>query len=100
MLRCGQSAVLRHGRAVAPGHGGLVVLRHGLVLTTAGMLIGIGGALFLTRTLTRLLFQVSPFDGMSFLSSVVLLGLISIAAFLIPAVGAARLNPMRVLRGE
>ena len=77
-----------------------IVLRHGLVLTTAGMLIGIGGALFLTRMLTRLLFQVSPFDVMSFLSSVVLLGLISIAAFLIPAVRAARLNPMRVLRGE
>ncbi len=77
-----------------------IVLRHGLVLTTVGMLIGIGGALFLTRMLTRLLFQVSPFDVVSFLSSVALLGLISIAAFLIPAVRAARLNPMRVLRGE
>jgi ABC-type antimicrobial peptide transport system permease subunit len=77
-----------------------IVLHHGLVLTAAGMLIGIGGALFLTRMLTRLLFQVSPFDVMSFLSSVVLLGLISIGAFLIPAVRAARLNPMRVLRGE
>jgi predicted permease len=77
-----------------------IVLHHGLVLTAAGMLIGIGGALFLTRMLTRLLFQVSPFDVMSFLSSVVLLGLISIGAFLIPAVRAARLNPMRVLRGQ
>jgi ABC-type antimicrobial peptide transport system permease subunit len=77
-----------------------IVLGHGLVLTAVGMVIGVGGALLLTRMLTRLLFEVSPFDAMNFLSSVVLLGLISIAAFLIPAVRAARLNPMRVLRGE
>ena len=77
-----------------------IVLGHGLVLTAVGMIIGAGGALFLTRVLTRLLFEVSPLDGMSFLSSIVLLGLISIAAFLLPAVRAARLNPMRVLRGE
>ena len=77
-----------------------IVLGHGLALTAVGMVIGVGGALFLTRMLTRLLFQVSPLDGMSFLSSAVLLALVSIAAFLIPAVRAARLNPMRVLRGE
>jgi predicted permease len=77
-----------------------IVFRHGLLLTATGMLVGIGGALFLTRLLTHLLFQVSPFDLTSFASSVVLLGAISVAAFLIPAVRAARLNPMMVLRGE
>jgi predicted permease len=96
MQEFGIRMALGAGRADILG----IVLRHGLVLTAAGMLIGIGGALLLTRMLTRLLFQVSPFDVMSFLSSVVLLGLSSIAAFLIPAVRAARLNPMRVLRGE
>jgi putative ABC transport system permease protein len=77
-----------------------IVFRHGLVLSTAGMLIGIVGALFLAQLLSRLLFQVSPFDVTSFMSSVVVLGTIAVAAFLIPAVRAARLNPMRVLRGE
>jgi predicted permease len=77
-----------------------IVFRHGLLLTTGGMLIGICGALLLTRLLTHLLFQVSPFDVASFSSSLVLLGTISGAAFLIPAIRAARLNPMRVLRGE
>jgi ABC-type antimicrobial peptide transport system permease subunit len=77
-----------------------IVFRHGLLLTTGGMLIGVGGALLLTRLLTHLLFQVSPFDIASFSSSLVLLGMISVAAFLIPAVRAARLNPMTVLRGE
>jgi predicted permease len=77
-----------------------IVFRHGLVLSAAGILIGIGGALFLAQLLSRLLFQVSPFDVSSFTLSVVLLGTIAVAAFLIPAVRAARLNPMRVLRGE
>ena len=77
-----------------------IVVRHGLLLTASGMLVGISGALFLTRLLTHLLFQVSPFDVTSFASSVVLLGAISVVAFLIPAVRAARLNPMNVLRGE
>lgn len=77
-----------------------IVFRHGLILTSIGMLIGIGGALFLTRLLTRLLFQISPLDVASFVSSAILLGVISIAAFVIPAARAARLNPVRVLRGE
>jgi predicted permease len=77
-----------------------IVFRHGLFLTTTGTLVGISGALFLTRLLTHLLFQVSPFDLTSFASSVVLLGAISVVAFLIPAVRAAHLNPMKVLRGE
>lgn len=88
--------------AVGAGRGDIlrIVFRHGLVLTAVGISIGTSGALFLTRILTRLLFQVSPFDVTSFLSSIILLGSISIGAFLIPAVRAARLNPMRVLRGE
>jgi predicted permease len=77
-----------------------IVFRYGLLLTAGGMVVGVGGALVITRLLTHLLFQVSPFDMTSFASSLVLLGVISVAAFLIPAVRAARLNPMNVLRGE
>lgn len=77
-----------------------IVFRNGLLLTATGMLAGIGGALLLTRLLTHLLFHVSPFDVTSFASSAVLLGAISVIAFLIPAVRAAHLNPMKVLRGE
>jgi ABC-type antimicrobial peptide transport system permease subunit len=88
--------------AVGAGRADIVgiVFRDGLLLTTTGMLAGIGGALFLTRLLIHLLFQVSPFDLTSFASSVILLGAISGIAFLIPAVRAAHLNPMNVLRGE
>jgi putative ABC transport system permease protein len=88
--------------AVGAGRGDImgIVFRHGLVLTAAGISIGIGGALFLTQMLTSLLFQVSPFDVPSFLSSIILLGSISIVAFLIPAFRAAKTDPIQVLRSE
>ena len=50
-----------------------IVFRYGLLLTAGGMLVGVGGALVITRLLTHLLFQVSPFDMTSFVSSLVLL---------------------------
>ena len=77
-----------------------IVVRHGLALTVAGLLIGFGGALFLTRMLSSLLFQVSPLDVASFSSSIILLGLISIVAFLVPARRAASVDPMKALRSE
>jgi predicted permease len=77
-----------------------VVFRYGLVLTLAGALIGVGAALLFTRTLTQLLFGISPVDATSFGFSVVLLGLISLVACLIPALRAAQLDPVRALRSE
>jgi putative ABC transport system permease protein len=77
-----------------------VVFRHGLVLTLTGTFIGIGAALFLTRLLTQLLFQISPLDATSFVFSVVLLGLISVVACIIPALRAAYLDPVHALRSE
>ena len=82
------------------GHVMTVVFRHGLMLTLAGTVTGVGAALLLTRVLTQLLFQISPFDATSFTLSVVLLGLISVAACVIPALRAARLDPVDALRSE
>jgi putative ABC transport system permease protein len=77
-----------------------LVLHQGLVLTFAGSLIGISAALLLTRALTKLLFEVSPFDVTSFFYSAVLLGAISLAACLLPALRAAHLDLTRALRSE
>jgi predicted permease len=77
-----------------------VVFRYGLILTSAGTLIGAGVALVLTRALTQLLFGISPLDAASFGLSIALLGLISLAACLIPALRAAQLDPARALRSE
>ena len=77
-----------------------VVFRHGLMLTLAGTATGVGVAILLTRALAGLLYQVSPLDATSFVSSVALLGLISVAACVIPALRAAHLDPVNTLRSE
>src|SRR5581483_9510761 len=51
------------------GHVLTVVLRHGLLLTSAGIASGVVTALLITRILAQLLFEVSPLDTVSFLAS-------------------------------
>jgi ABC-type antimicrobial peptide transport system permease subunit len=68
-----------------------VVFRQGLALTVIGIFVGIGAALLTTRALAQLLFGISPLDATSFCSSVVLLGLISLAACVVPALRSASL---------
>jgi predicted permease len=77
-----------------------VVLRHGLLLTLAGISTGVGVALLITRVLTQLLFQTSPLDAASFFVSFVLLGIVSILACIIPALRAAHLDPVHALRND
>src|SRR4029450_785510 len=43
-----------------------LVMRQGLVLALLGLVIGLGGALWLTRFLGSMLFQVSPMDRVTF----------------------------------
>ncbi|MGB6690204.1 MAG: ABC transporter permease [Terracidiphilus sp.] len=77
-----------------------LVFRQGMVLTLVGCLAGVGASLLLTRALEHLLFEVSPLDAASFVLSVVLLGMISAIACIVPAVRAAHVEPMTALRTE
>jgi len=77
-----------------------VVFRQGLALTVIGIFIGIGAALLTTRALAQLLFGISPLEAPSFCSSVVLLGLISLAACVVPALRSGFLDPVRTLKSE
>ena len=76
------------------------VIRKGLVLTIAGAAVGAGGAMLATRTLSRLLFQVSPLDAVSFTSAAFLLAFTSIGACLPAAWRASHVDPVRALRNE
>jgi predicted permease len=77
-----------------------LVFRQGMVLTLAGCLAGVGASLLLTRALEHLLFEVGPLDALSFILSVVLLGMLSAVACIVPAVRAAYVEPMKALRAE
>ncbi len=74
------------------------VVGRGLALTSAGMALGVLGALALTRLMNSLLFRVSATDPMAFGGAALLFLLVALAASYIPARRAARIDPMRALR--
>ena len=75
-------------------------LRHGLVLSGIGVVVGIGVAAALMRLMTSMLFEVSPLDVTTYAGvSVVLLAAAMLASY-VPARRAASLNPVDALRAE
>jgi len=77
-----------------------MVVRRGLVLTATGVGVGLVGALWLTRLLRTLLFEVSGADPATFTGVAVLLTIVAVLACWLPARRAARVDPMVALRSE
>ncbi len=77
-----------------------LVLKQGLVITLAGLAIGIGGSIALTRLLRGLLYGIEPTDPLTFTAVSLVLAIIALAACLIPARRAAKVDPMVALRYE
>jgi putative ABC transport system permease protein len=76
------------------------VLREGALLAGAGTVVGLGGALALTRYLETLLYEVSATDPAVLAGSAGMLVLIAMAAAFLPARRATQVDPMVALRGE
>jgi putative ABC transport system permease protein len=77
-----------------------MVVRQGVILTGMGVGVGLAAALVLTRFISSLLFGVSATDPFSFAAISLLLTGVALAASLIPARRASRVDPMRALRYE
>jgi predicted permease len=77
-----------------------MVLRRTLLLTAAGLAVGVAGALALTRALETLLFNVTPTDAATFGAAVLILVAAAIAAALGPARRASSIDPLVALRAE
>ena len=76
-----------------------LVLRRGLVQLTIGLSFGLAGAYALSQVLDGLLASgVTPRDPVTFVSITVLLSAVAIAACLIPAHRASRIDPLVALR--
>ncbi len=69
-------------------------------LLLAGLLVGTALSLAAAQAISKLLYGLSPTDPSTILLSVLLLALVALPASLIPAVRAARLDPMKALRDE
>ena len=77
-----------------------LVLTEGVVLAGAGVVLGTGIALIVSRWVAPLLFQESPRDPVVFVTVAVTLLAVALAASLGPARRAGRVDPMRALRSE
>jgi len=65
-----------------------------------GLAVGAVGAFFLSQGLRSLLFRIEPSDPATFVSVIAILGVTALAAALVPTLRAARVDPVRTLRGE
>jgi len=77
-----------------------LVLASGARFAIAGCLLGLGGALGVSRLLRTMIYGVSALDPLVLTLSAVLVLLLALAASLIPAIRAASADPIRALRSE
>ncbi|MDE3137589.1 MAG: ABC transporter permease, partial [Acidobacteriota bacterium] len=77
-----------------------LVLRQSVRLSLMGIVAGLAAAFALTRVVSSLLFGVSAFDPVTFVSVPALLLVVALAAAAIPGWRAARVDPMVALREE
>ena len=77
----------------------LHVLRRGVALAGAGVVLGLAGASLMGRMLTSMLFDVAPLDPVTFAVGSATFLLIAVAACVLPARRASRVDPVDALRG-
>ena len=77
-----------------------MVIGHGMKLAFVGVLIGLGGALALTRLMEKLLFGIGASDTATFATAVLLLPIVALLACYLPARAATKVDPMVALRRD
>jgi putative ABC transport system permease protein len=77
-----------------------MVIGQGMLLALIGVVIGIGGAFWLTHFIAGFLFGVKAWDPMAFIATPLLLTAVALLAVWVPARRATRVDPMTALRFE
>jgi predicted permease len=77
-----------------------MILRQGMRKTSVGLAVGLFGGFYVTQLLRGQLFDVQPFDPVTFVGVPVLLLLVAVLASWLPARRAAKVDPVIALRAE
>jgi ABC-type antimicrobial peptide transport system permease subunit len=77
-----------------------MVLAEGVRMAIAGLALGLGGAILITRLISTMLFNVKPTDAIAYSATVALVMAVTVLAAYFPARRAARVNPSVALRHE
>ena len=77
-----------------------LVVGQGLRLVAIGLVLGLAGAAAIARLLAGLLYEISPWDVGTYLGTIAVLGSAALVATLLPAIRAATIAPLLVLRQE
>jgi len=88
---------IRMALGSTPGRIVQLVLHEGFILVGIGLLVGIAGSFLLRSAVAGQIYGVQPFDPLVLLSVIAVLGLIALAACLVPARRAVQVDPMIVL---
>jgi ABC-type antimicrobial peptide transport system permease subunit len=77
-----------------------LVTRDGMVLVAIGMVLGLFGGAMVTRLMTFMLYGVSPLDGATWVVAAAVMVVAGLAATLVPAWRATRVDPLIAMRAE
>jgi putative ABC transport system permease protein len=91
---------IRIALGATPGRVRGLVVRDGLAPVSLGIVLGLGASLLATKAIAALLYGVQPRDAATFAASAVLLSAVGLAATLLPARRATRVDPAVALRAE
>jgi ABC-type antimicrobial peptide transport system permease subunit len=91
---------VRMALGATPGDIARLVLGKGIVLAAAGVSAGLAGYLLLNRLVASLLFGIAPTDPLMLTLAPLALAAVVLAACLVPALGATRIEPIAALRQD
>jgi predicted permease len=77
-----------------------LVVRHGILLSLGGVVLGMAGAFAVTRFMAKMLYSVQPDDPGTFVAVSALLLLVALIACGVPALRAVRVDPLVAIRSE
>ena len=91
---------LRMALGASPSDVWRLVVKEGMVLTGAGLVVGLVGAFAATRLLQTMLFEVKTGDPVTYAAVAALLAIVAMIAAYVPARRASRVDPLIALRQE